>query len=208
LSEFHASISFLTLHLRPAAYAALVFTLGLLSSITVVKYRIEVLLAFPRWLSQKLPRMLSLSALPMLLIIFGFNSTAILLYMLTGAAHYLAPVFIAFMTGTHIGIISILAMGASAAPPAAQEQGMARRRFALLCGLLTGLLELPCFWLAIGMGMTLGGFGAPVDDLAAMALVRLSVYARMIAPVLFLSAAIETIGIKLMDGGEKKEGGP
>ncbi|MEW6356214.1 MAG: hypothetical protein AB1696_07820 [Planctomycetota bacterium] len=206
MPDLREAISLLIEHFRCAGCAALVFTLGFISSVVVVKYRIEPLLIFPRWVAGKLQRMLKLNAVAIFLLIFGFNSTAICVYMLTGAIHYLAPVVIAFLTGKNIGVITFLAGRTPADETTAPQPSPVRQLIAIICGVLTALLEMPCFWLGIAMGMTLGGFGGgPTVNLGAAAIARLSAYLWLVVPVLFVSAIAETMGIRFMMAKEKKE---
>lgn len=208
MSEFAHAIAFVIAHVGTAAYAALVFTLGLVGAFIAVRYRIEALIAFPRWMANKLQGLIFLPPVLLFLLIFGFNGTAICAYMLTGAIHYLVPVFIAFMTGTNIGIIMLLGV---TSPPDAPRQPVSfetnprRQAVAMLCGLLTALLELPCFWLGIALGMTLGGFGGGTEGTRAAIAQRVRAYAQIILPILCISAAAETLGIKLMIRTDRKE---
>ncbi|NOZ21089.1 MAG: stage II sporulation protein M [Planctomycetes bacterium] len=199
MPDLREAISLIIAHFRCAGYAAVVFTLGFISSVVVVKYRIEPLIVFPRWVTGKLHRLLKLNPPVMFLFIFGFNSTAICVYMLSGVIHYLVPVAIAFLTGKNIGVITFLA---ARTPPDEALESQPHRRLQILataCGILTALLEMPCFWIGIAMGMTLGGFGGgPGGDTSVAVVARLGAYLYVIVPVLLVSAIAETIGITLM----------
>lgn len=205
MSELRQATILVGAHVFGTGYASLVFTLGFFSSLTVVKYRIEPLMVFPRWVARKIQRLVLLPSPLLFLVIFGFNGLAICAYMLTGLLHYAVPAMIAFLTGTNLGVVLFLGTTTIPGGPV-QARGPGRRQFwAVVCGLVTALLELPAFWIAIAMGMTLGGFGGPVDDLRSAALARLSAYVRLIAPVLMVSAAVETLGIRLMPANDRKE---
>lgn len=185
----------LVLHHTPqAGIAALLFIAGVLSAVPVLRWRVEFLLRMPRsfagWLREimdKRPSVLRLAAF-----IFSFNGTAILCYMLTGVLPGL-PYVVAFWTGLNVALAGLLVRETGAPDVVARSP----TRWERLCGILTFVLELPCFWYALGLGMTIRlGFSRGVRDLDWTSLAdRVWAYALVILPVLALSALVEAYAV-------------
>jgi len=213
-----ASLSLLGEHWKLGALQCLVFILGILSSGLVLRYHLTFLTRFPFWMMHRILRFLARRpSLPAIfLIIFLFNSVAILVYMLTGAVLSALPTAICFLTGMNIGIIagampaaaaSQLAGGTPALVPsrrdaAGEPHPVGRASGAGLldgvCFLLVAGLELPVLWLALAMGTTMAplwSLGATAAGDGAVA-PRLLAYLVICVPVLCLSAIIEAVGIR------------
>ena len=118
-------------------------------------------------------------------------------YMSTGFLPGL-PWVVALWTGLNIGIICIktpeLEPPFANRPPDDHSDGPASRAEMLLvgaCFLLVLLIELPCFWLSVAMGVTLSNvpFGAERVELWT---IRAAVYVRLIVPALLISAIAES----------------
>ncbi len=200
-------------HFGLACGAALLFLVGALLAFPVVKHGSPRLTRMPlilfRWVRRTLgthPGMIRLWSL-----IFGFNGTVMLLYMASGV-HPAFPAAISFLTGYNIAVILLLAgeledldglavSSASGWTPGKWVAGM--------CGLAVLLLELPCFWYSIAMGIRLGqaivaGQTSYVEGIS----VRLHAYALLILPTLLVSAVCEAIAIRGMSAPAPHERPP
>jgi len=190
-------------HFWPACEAALLFALGALLAW-------PLFLAAPAFLS-RVPRMV-LSLLRKLLgedpgiarmtgVIWGFNGTAMFLYMASGVRPWF-PQAVAVLTGLNIAVVVLWAGedgGFDLGRPAAPGRWAPGRGLAALCGLAVLALELPCFWYALGMGISLGravsSSGVPyVQGL----LPRGQAYSLVILPALLVSAFCEAVAIRGM----------
>jgi len=189
------SAEFLLHHTLYAGAAAVLFAAGMACATPVYQRRIERLLAFPRWvariLSQLRQRKPSVPSLG--LFIFAFNGVAMLVYMLLGIIPGLAAV-ISFFTGLNIILIGLLARETPSDDAAPHRAPPISVR---LCGLLTLLLELPCFWYT--MGMTLWMAPGPLAmwrsaDWSPIAQ-RVTAYLTIILPILFVSAMAEAYAV-------------
>jgi hypothetical protein len=186
---------FLLHHSLHAGAAAVLFLAGMACATPVYQRRMEGLLSFPRWVARKLrgirERKPSVAALG--LFIFAFNGVAMLVYMLLGIIPGLAAL-ISFFTGLNIILIGLLArempsddVGPRRVPPISVR----------ICGLLTLLLELPCFWFT--MGMTIWMKPSPLAmwrsaDWSPIAQ-RVTAYLTIILPILFVSAMAEAYAV-------------
>ncbi|MDP6438330.1 MAG: stage II sporulation protein M [Candidatus Brocadiia bacterium] len=205
-------------HWRPAAQAAALFGLGLAVSLPLARLRVRAL----EWLPiQALKLVLRLMGprpglARMTAVIWGFNATAIFIYMASGFQPLLPKVF-ALWTGMNIGLV----LAASRREGEDVLWGLERPRdgwvpptwVAAACGMLVVLLELPCFWYAIAMGVTLGRDVQAGEGYYLAALgVRGWAYARLIVPALLVSAAAESVairaGLPLGDTNVQQSGGP
>jgi hypothetical protein len=188
-------------HLILAAVAALMFVVGLLLSWPVVRYQV-------RWAQRPALKLFRLvlrligsqpSLLRMSLVIWLFNSTAMFIYMSCGVLPIL-PKLVAVCTGFNVAVIF-------ARTEAMEELNDAGRPGALqwipgplvtsVCGLVVLLVELPCFWYAIAMGISLGqvaiGEGGSWADAFEL---RGRAYGAVIVPLLLVSAVCESIAIR------------
>lgn len=187
-------------HARLSLHAAILFAVGLYAAYPVVRFRMGVV-AWPALaLFRAVLRLLGPSPSLALAagVIFSFNSVVIFLYMASGF-HPLAPKLFAVWTGLNIGaIMGAVHRGEVPAGPLLIAPGQWRPPSWLggVCGLMVLLLELPCFWLAIAMGMSLGhAVQADVPYLVALA-PRALAYCGVVVSVLFVSAVAEAVAIR------------
>ena len=190
-------------HVGLACGAALLFSVGCLLALPVVRWGANLLTWLPRVLFTMVRRLLGAqpSMTRLWAVIFGFNGTAMFLYMASGF-HPAIPAAVSLLTGYNITAILLLAgesnhFDALAISPAA---GWAPPRWiAVLCGLAVLMIELPCFWYAIAMGIGLGQEIAAgrTGYLQGMA-IRLHAYVVLILPALLVSAVCEAIAIRGM----------
>ncbi len=188
-------------HFRLAVHGALLFTVGLFLSWPVIHYRLEALARLPLALLRFAIRMMGTS--PSIArtagVIFCFNSLAIFVYMASGF-HPLLPKIFAIWTGMNIGTIVGLArreVDLLQAGRPSPRQWLPPSPLTAVCGVLVLVLELPCFWFSIAMGIGMGqgvqaGTARYFDALA----VRAQTYALVVLPVLALSAVAEAIAIR------------
>jgi len=180
--------------------AALISGSGSVLAFFIVKQGNKWLIGLPLLLFQLVRILIGVhpGLLRFSMVIFGFNSTAIALYMSSGF-HPFVPAMIALITGYNIMVI-LLMMGKTLendvmdmSPKATWAPGPVLTNF---CGLAVLFLELPCFFYAIAMGISLGQqiMAGEVDYSQGMA-IRLQAYAMVIVPALFISAICETIAI-------------
>jgi uncharacterized membrane protein YdcZ (DUF606 family) len=134
-----------------------------------------------------------------------------LLYMASGV-HPGIPAAISILTGYNIAVILLVAAeaedldGLAVSPSSGWQPG---RWVAGLCGLAVILLELPCFWYSIAMGIRLGqeivaGQTSYVEGIAA----RLHAYVLLILPMLLVSAVCEAIAIRGMSASPPNNDAP
>ena len=210
-----ASFQLLREHLSLGVIAALLFAAGLGTSVPAVRRDVRWLTAFPLWIIRRVMRLIGPSFPPVrvFLVIFCFNSVAIFLYMASGVLIVL-PAAIAFLTGVNIGVI-LLKAGDVELPSGERPlvDGMAADLevdagpLVGLCSLAVIVIELPCFWISVGMGiglaheLTRAGQYTFVGMGSALA-PRVAAYVCIIIPALFLSALAETAAIRGHVGGE------
>jgi hypothetical protein len=220
-------------HFGLACEAALLFLVGVLLAFPVVKLGSPRLTWLPLILFRMVRRMLGThpGMTRLWSLIFGFNGTVMLLYMASGV-HPGIPAAISILTGYNIAVILLLAgeledLDALAVSPAsgwtpgkwvAGICGLAvspvsgwkpGKWVAGICGLAVLLLELPCFWYSIAMGIRLGqaivaGQTSYVEGIT----VRLHAYVLLILPTLLVSAVCEAIAIRGMSGGPAEDRTP
>jgi len=207
--SFYSSARLLVDHMWLGVAAALLFVAGLATAGPVVRHDYRALMAFPLWLVKRVMRFIGseMRALRVFLVIFLFNSVAIYLYMASGVLIVL-PAAMAFLTGLNIGIVVLKGReGALAAIEAPPDPAVAPRapagipRWVDLCGLVVLALELPSFWISVGLGIgmarklsaagqyTLGNMGALLAE-------RSHAYWMIILPALLASAIAETVAIR------------
>ena len=189
------SVKFLLHHTLSAGAAAALFLAGMACATPVYRRRMESLLSFPRWVALKLRGLREKKpSVPALgLFIFAFNGVAMLVYMLLGIIPGVAAL-IAFFTGLNVILVGLLArefptdeIAPRRAPPLSVR----------VCGLLTLLLELPCFWFTMGMtlwmkpsffAMWRSADWSPIAQ-------RVTAYLTIILPILFVSAMVEAYAV-------------
>lgn len=176
-----------------AVLAAALFFIGAGLAPVVYGRRWEFFLSTPRWMMRRLhgiiekkPPVPALAAF-----IFGFNGLAMFLYMMTGVIPG-AAYLIAGMTGLNVALAGLLS----------REEPMPRNAPAFMpvsvrvCMLLTFLLELPCFWFAMGMGFTMPHVIPFVQETdTAGILLRVRTYLVAILPILAVSASVEAYAV-------------
>jgi hypothetical protein len=189
------SAEFLLHHTLHACAAAALFAAGMACAAPVYQARVEWLLSFPRWVALKLRRIREKKpSVPALgLFIFAFNGVAMPVYMLLGIIPGLAAL-ITFLTGLNVILIGLLAreIPSDDAAPLGTPPISVR-----ICGLLTLLLELPCFWYTMGMTLWMkpslfemwqSADGSPIVQ-------RVTAYLTIILPILFVSAMVEAYAV-------------
>ena len=192
-------------HSGLAMGAALLFLVGALLAIPVVKRGSTILTWLPVFLFRMVGRILGRqpSVTRLWSVIFGFNGTVMLLYMASGI-HPAIPAFVSMVTGYNIAAILLLTgqgqsreFGELAVSPG---HGWVPARWAAgLCGLAVLILELPCFWYSIAMGMRLGQEIAAAETTYVQGIApRIHAYVAVILPALLVSAVCEAIAIRGM----------
>jgi len=220
MATFHSSLCLLSDHVWLGVLAAVLFVAGLGTAGPVVRHDYRPLMALPLWVVRLVLRVMgpNLPPLRTFALIFGFNCVAIFLYMLSGVL-IVVPAAMAFLTGLHIGVVVLkageldLASGAERPPPPVQaaREGARAPAWVNFCGLLVLLLELPSFWISVGMGIgmarKLSAAGQYNLDVArALVTERVDAYLMIIIPALFLSALAETAAIR--GNARSKAAGP
>ncbi len=190
-------------HFRLACLAALLFFGGLLLAYLVEKHDFTFLSWLPRQLFLLVRKLIGPHPGPLRLglVIFCFNSLAICLYMASGF-HPVIPAMISILTGFNIMMILLMVgdelqfSDLAMAPTSSWAPGSF---VAALCGLAVLVLELPCFWYSIAMGISLGReiLDGRVDYFQGICF-RLQAYALVVLPALLVSAICETIAIQGM----------
>ena len=192
--NFTASAGLVLEHTGAAVAMALMFGAGAVTALPILRRRVDFLLVVPRWFARTLARVLAAEPpMPSLaLLIFAFNGSAILVYMLTGLIP-LVPAVVAFATG--LNVVAAALLGKETLTPPKTQRHLPFP--AALCGGLTFLLELPCFWYAMAMGWTLkpniaelmrGADAAPIRN-------RVVAYVMIILPMLAVSAVAEAYAV-------------
>jgi len=204
-----SSFRLLYAHLGLGFLAALLFAAGLGTSMPVVRRDVRWLMALPMWVVRRVLRLIGAGFPPVrvFLVIFCFNTVAIFVYMASGVLIVL-PALIAFLTGLNIGVI-VLKAGDMELPsgerPLAETMGSEAEHevapWVSLCSLAVLVLELPSFWLSVGMGIRMGreltkAGQYTLANMSALLGERATAYCAIIIPVLFLSALAETAAIR------------
>jgi len=189
-------------HFWPACEAALLFLLGALLAWPLLKTAPGLLSWFPRLVLGLVRKLIG--ARPgigrMTVVIWGFNGTAMFLYMAAGFRPWL-PEAVAVLTGFNIAAVMLWTAGGGEIleEPAAGDGWVPGKALAGLCGLTVLLLELPCFWYAVGMGIRLGREVASGSVPYGQGLcIRAQAYAVVILPALLVSALCEAVAIRGM----------
>jgi len=178
-----------------ACAAAVLFAAGMACATPVYQRRMEWLLSFPRWVALKLHRVREKKpSVPALgLFIFAFNGVAMLVYMLLGIIPGVAAL-ITFFTGLNVILIGLIAREVPSDDAAPRPTPPISVR---ICGLLTLLLELPCFWYTMGMTlwMNKGLFAMWRSADWSPVAKRVTAYLTVILPILFVSAMVEAYAV-------------
>jgi hypothetical protein len=188
-------------HLRLALDAALLFAVGLFASYPVVRYNLRGVAAPAVALFRLVVRLIGTAPTPArtAAVIWACNSLIMFVDMASGF-HPLLPKVLCLWTGLNVGIMAGMAPQEAdllrAGPPGAGQwaPGPALTR---LCALLVLVLELPCLFYAVAMGMNMGLLvqSGTVRYLPALS-VRGRAYAGLIVPILLVSAVAETLAIR------------
>lgn len=207
IPSYWSSLRLLGEHLWLGAIAAVLFAAGVGTSAPVVRGNVRWLMALPLWLVRKVLRLVAPKFPPVrvFLLIFSFNAVMICVYMLSGVLVVL-PAAIAFLTGLNIGVI-VLKSGEIELPSGERPlatvgaEETAAPPWVAVCSLAVLVLELPSFWISVGMGIGMGrklALAGPYDwpTISALATERLHAYWMVIIPVLFVSALAETAAIR------------
>jgi len=200
-------------HFGLACGAALLFLVGVLLAFPVVKYGSPRLTWLPLTLFRMVRRLLGTNPGMTRLwsLIFGFNGTVMLLYMASGV-HPGIPAAISILTGYNIAVILLLAGESEDSDGLALSHASGWKPgkwVAGICGLAVLLLELPCFWYSIAMGIRLGQEivacrTSYVEGIAVL----LHAYVLLILPILLVSAVCEAIAIRGMSASPPDETPP
>ncbi len=204
-----SSFRLLYSHVGLGLVAAVLFGAGMLTSIPVIRRNVRGLMAFPLWVVRQVLRLIGpdFGTVRVFLTIFVFNSVAIFLYMVSGVLVVL-PAAVAFLTGLNIGVI-VLRAGevelpggerplAEAMDPNVQHEVAP---WVSLCSVTVLVLELPSFWISVGLGIGMGRALTRVGqytlaNMRALLDPRVAAYVSIIVPALFLSALAETAAIR------------
>lgn len=185
---------------RLAYHAVLLFAVGLFVAAPVVRFRLRAVARPAMALLDAVMRLVGRApSLPRMAgVIWAFNSTAIFLYMASGF-HPLLPKVFCLWTGLNIGaVIGFTRTGLyrPREPHRLRQQWTPTYGEAAVCGLAVLVVELACFWTAIGMGMSVGAeVQAGTPYLQALA-PRAAAYARVIVPALLFSATCEAVAVR------------
>jgi len=188
-------------HFRLALHAGLLFAVGLFTSWPVIRYKLWSV----AWLPRQIVRFIQFlmgphpSILRMGAIIFAFNSTVMFLQMASGF-HPFVPKLFGIWTGMNVAIMAAMAgsnerlleMGR-----ARSDQWLPPEGLTVFCGVLVLVLELPCYWYSLAMGMSLGHSvqGSSQEYLSGLA-PRATAYVALIIPALLVSAFAEAIAVR------------
>ena len=191
----------LCLHWQTALGAAALFGLGLALSLPVSLLRLK----FAEWLPVHVLRAVLRLMGPrpglarLTAVIWTFNAVAMFVYM-AGGFHPLLPTVFAVWTGLNIGLLLARERRGErdtfrrlARPPGDWTPSPL---LALVCGVLVLVLELPSFWYAIAMGISMGRHVQGGADYLAELGPRAWAYVRLIVPVLLVSAAAEAVAVR------------
>jgi len=187
-------------HGRLILHAALLFCVGLFAAAPVVRFRMRTV-AWPALVVFRLilrlagtsPGIVRLAA-----VIFGFNAPAMFLYMASGF-HPMLPKIFGIWTGMNIAAVSaFVTRGIEPLPPMlrTEAQWAPPSHLTSACSLLVLGLELPCFWLAIAMGMGMGNEVLGGTSYAAALAPRAVAYCALVVPTLLVSAIAEAIAVR------------
>jgi hypothetical protein len=185
-------------HFGLAVMAALLFLVGALFALPVVKLGSARWTWLPLALFRMVLRILGThpGVTRLWSVIFAFNGILMLLYMASGF-HPAFPAAIAVWTGYNLAVILFVAGDAEDLALFSDGHGKPAKWIAGLCGTAVILLELPCFWYSIAMGIRLGQeIAAGRTGYLQGITVRIHAYAFIILPLLLLSAVCEAVAIR------------
>ncbi len=161
------------------AVSIALFVLGLVLSVFVVKKQLGWLLWYPNWIRDKLKRLLLQGPGfgKLFLLIFLINATSLLCNLVSGFGVILPAIF-AILIGINVGVI-------------AYQEGGWRAMITMFLAPHV-VFELPAAWLSLALGFRLGiEIIAPSGEVRLVFLQCLSVYWRLILPLLWIAAMLE-----------------
>jgi len=187
-------------HFRLAVHALLLFVVGLLLAWPVIRYRLRSIVRPAEAILRVVARLMGPSpGIPrMTAVIFGYNVTAIFIYMASGF-HPLLPEVFSIWTGLNIAVLMGMVQRDGEIMGAFRHtsgQWTPPPRVTGVCGLLVLLLELPCFWYSIALGISLGHAVEGGQGYVTALAVRAQAYVGVVAPVLLASAISEAVAIR------------
>ena len=189
-------------HFWAGVDGALLFVVGVFLAFPVIRYDLKAVQWLPARIFHGVMRLIGRrpSIARMTAVIWMFNSTAIFIYMSSGI-HPLLPKIFGIWTGLNVAIVGATAREESGEYAdfgrAGPDQWQPPRALALVCAAAVLVLELPCFWFAIGMGMVLGNLLQAGPDAYLPTLApRAAAYLQAIVPILLVSALAESIAIR------------
>lgn len=189
-------------HFRAAVLAAILFAGGLVLSLPVARVRLRAVEWLPLRVLRVVMRLMGVEPglARMAAVIWLFNSSVMFFCLASGFRAFLPKVF-AVWTGLNIGLVMVWAgrdddpvfagFGMSGA-----GQWVPPKALAWVCGLLVLGLELPCFWYAVGMGVSLGKDVHAGGEYFPSLWSRSLVYVCLIVPTLLVSAIAESVAIR------------
>jgi hypothetical protein len=187
-------------HVSLALDAGLLFAVGLFASYPVVRYRWRAVAAPPLALFRLVVRLLgpAPSIARMALVIWAFNSIIVFIDMASGF-HPLLPKLLCVWTGLNVGVMLGMAPQELELQLASVRPGswVPPPALARVCTVLLLVLELPCFFYAVAMGISMGLLvqSSALSYLPGLA-VRGRAYVTLLVPILLVSALAEAIAVR------------
>jgi len=209
MGSLGSSFAVIYSHLGLGLIASLLFAAGLGTSVAVVRGQVGWMMAFPLWVVRQVLRVIGpgFPAARVFLVIFCFNTIAIFIYMLSGVL-IVVPALVAFLTGVNIGVI-VLKSGEMELPTGERPLAQAMdpsvdievAPWVSLCSLAVLMLELPSFWISVGMGIGMARELTKVGqytlaNIHTLLAPRVAAYTMVIVPALLISAIAETLAIR------------
>ncbi|MFP4175759.1 MAG: stage II sporulation protein M [Planctomycetota bacterium] len=183
-------------HFWRAVDVLILFLVGIFVAIPVVWYRWDYVLWVPKKIVQGVIWLIQDKGLMgTAWVIWGFNSVAIFIYMASGW-HPVLPKIFALLTGLNVAAIGAAAEDGALSAQQGEEFWRPGPGLALFCSIVVLLLEIPCFWFSLAMGISMGNkvqggygyFGALKPRIVA--------YVFVIVPLLLVSAVAEAVAIR------------
>jgi hypothetical protein len=207
LDLLEAPLQTLASHVGAGAWAMAAFFCGFPLAVLAVRHKVRGLLAMPLWIHRLGKKYLTRQLSPAFLFafIFLFNTIAIFVYMVSGGLVIL-PVVCAVFTGLNVCVITLVAARESAEQEPRPNSPPARAWVGFL-SLFSMAIELPVFWLAVGMGIKLGRAMEAEFTWAAFVAAaepRVIAYVLMLVPALALAALAEAISVTAMIRAERQ----
>ncbi|MBS3763377.1 MAG: stage II sporulation protein M [Planctomycetes bacterium] len=189
-------------HSRLALHSALLFGVGLFAAVPVVRYKLSAVGWLPRRIFEIVLRFMGRRPVFWRVagVIWLYNSAVMLLFLASGF-HPLLPKLFAVWTGLNVGIVGVETSKnngwmAGRMTEISETGWQPPASLAPVCGLLVFVLELPCFWYTLAMGIRLGHMVQKGESYARLFGERAEAYFALIFPLLLVSAILETIAIR------------